>query len=252
MSDFSKILDHPNKDLIITKLVSGDDPKDVSQWLKLKYDGKDETHLRLPATLLQEFVDKYTDQYKFLAQVKKDQLDGKLDKKVYDSLLNNKAWKERLAEAADGEIDIKKKIQQLVVMIEARAEQVFDRIQQNPGNFKGDYVLINYFDKLITALEKADKIVNERPDMLIQHNQSIYVIEQHSVAFQEAIKRVLIQLDPATSARFMELLNEELGKIKERDIAPKPKSIEERKEQVDKLLAVQEAEFVEDDDKDEE
>lgn len=246
MPDFKKILDHPQKDKIISKLAEGETPKNVSQYLKLKYSDDSESHLRLPATLLKEFSDKYFQEGGTLTYIKKiikDEQSGKLDKTIASSLLNNKSWRDRIAEHADKEIDFKKKIQQLVVMIEARVEQVFDKIQQQPGNFKGDYVLINYFDKLLMAVEKADKIVNEKPDQTIEHIHSVQVIEQHSVAFQEAIRRVLAQLDPATSAVFMDLLQEELSKMSEKDIIPKPLTQNQKNKEMDKVEKLIEGEF---------
>ena len=35
--DFSKVLDHPDQDEIISKLMAGVTPKDINEWLKLKY-----------------------------------------------------------------------------------------------------------------------------------------------------------------------------------------------------------------------
>lgn len=212
-ADFSKIINHPDKDRIITKLVGGDPPKTVSEFLKFKYDDPGESHLRLPINLLTEFKDKYLDRYKFLEKVVKDQQDGKLDKKIADSLLNNKSFRDRLAELADEKIDLKKKIVQVLAIIEQRAEQVFDAIQQNPSNFKGDYVLIKYLELLVNAVEKGDKVINERPDMLIQHNISIQLIEQHSLMFQEAIRETLKKFDPEVSVMFMDLLTQKLAEL---------------------------------------
>jgi hypothetical protein len=65
-SDFSKINNHPEKQSIITKLLSGDNPKTVSAYLKDKYPKPDEGHLRIPATLLQTFLDEYADHHGFI------------------------------------------------------------------------------------------------------------------------------------------------------------------------------------------
>jgi hypothetical protein len=230
MSDFKKILAHPEKDKIIGKLVNGESAKDVAQYLKLKYNDKDSSHLRLSAALLEEFIDKYLDQYKFLNKIVDDEKSGKTDKIVYESLLNNKAWKDRIAGLVDDELDLKKKIREMLVRVEVRAEQVFDKIQENPGNFKGDYVLLKYFEAITQMMNAADKIVNERPDKLIQHNISIQMVEQHSVAFQEAIRELLVELDPEISARFMELLTRKLSKLKSDDVltSPQQRTIEAR------------------------
>ncbi len=234
MADIDKLINHPEKDKIIGKLFSGESPRDVAQYLKLKFHGKDEQHLRLSAVFLKELIDKYFGQYKLLDQIIADEKSGKLNTKLAESLINNKVWQERMQENLDKEIDLKKRIQQMIQAIEARAEQVFDKIQENPGNLKGggDYILLKYFDLLINALEKADKIINERPDKLIQADITINMVEQHSVAFQEAIRELLMELDPEISARFMDLLTRKLAKLRDGTAV----SVDTQLEEVDKLL----------------
>jgi len=235
MSEFQKLLDHPEKDKLIGKLTNGESPKDVAQYLKLKYHGNDEAHLRLPTSMLKEFVGKYLSHYKSLSIVLKEEKEGKLDNKVAESLLNNKSWRERVAEYMDDEIDLKQQIQRVAKMLEARLEQVWDKIQENPGNMKGDYIMLKYFDSLTIALEKADKLINERPDKLIQHDITINMVEQHSVAFQETIRELLMELDPETSARFMELLTNKLAKVD--NPSAMPRSLEDRRQTVAALVA---------------
>jgi len=240
MADFSKILSHPEKEKLITKLVQGETPKDVAQYLKIKYHQKEETHLRLSANLLQEFIDKYFNQYQFLDKLVADEKANKTDKLVYESLLNNKAWKNRIADFADEEIDFKKKVQQLVVIISARAEQVFDKIQQNPEGTKGDYALIKWLELLMNALEKADKLVNERPDKIIQHDISVTMVEQHSVLFQETIRELLLELSPEVSARFMDILTTKLNQLKPENVSmPRQKTIEAKKVEILNLLPME-------------
>ena len=40
-------------------------------------------------------------------------------------------------------------------------EQIFDKIQENPGSTKLDYVMTKYFELSTMLLEKADKIINK-------------------------------------------------------------------------------------------
>lgn len=223
MSDFQKIIDHPDQDKIIGKLVSGESAAKVAEYLKVKYHQKDETHLRLSPNLLKEFIEKYLSQYDSLDKIISADKSNKLDKKLAQSILNNKTWKERLAEKEDKEIDIKAKILEILHILEIRAEQVFDQIQQDPKNFKGDYVLIKYFEMLFNAIEKADKIVNDKPDQVIEHSYTVRMVQQHSTAFQEAIRDVLREMDPEFSALFMDRLAERLEALEEpEEVGNKP------------------------------
>ena len=69
MSKYSKIIDHPEKDKIISRLISGDTPKSISDYLQIKYNGPDEAHLRLAQSLLKDFRTNYLEKNKFLDQM---------------------------------------------------------------------------------------------------------------------------------------------------------------------------------------
>lgn len=217
--DFSSILSHPNKEEIISKLLTGTDPKSVSQWLKLLYPEKNQNHLRLSVKILQEFSkSQYVDFYNQYTQeittaVHTGQID-KLDKKVADSIVNNKSLRERLAEHADKEINIKEKFLSLDLLIRDRIEQVFDKIQENPGGWKGDYVLIKWVEQYLKMVENYDKQVNNRPDQIIQHTHTVQYINQQTAAIQDAIREVLATYDPEMAIFLTEKITEKLNNIK--------------------------------------
>ena len=236
MADFNQLLNHPEKQVLIAKLASGESPKDVSAYLRNKYNKPDENHLRIPSTLFKEFMDKYGDHYGFVKQLAKKNIDDKLDKQISKSLLNTKEWAERLAEVTDEEIDFKKKWKQLILVLEARLEQVFDKVQENPGSTKSDYVMGKYVELWMQALEKADKLLNDRPDMRIEHSYTIQMVEQQAVVFQEAIRNVLARLDPGLSNLFIDMLHEEMGKMNSGSDIPAVRNIQRESKSVDKLL----------------
>lgn len=238
MSDFKKIIDHPEKETIISKLVSGDSSKLVSKYLKDKYPGPDENHLRIPATTLQEFLDTYADHHGYVKKIVQRDADSKLDKKIHESLLDNRAWKERVLDGVNKEIDYIERLNNVITILETRAEQIFDMIQGDPEDTrKADYIFTKYMELLMAALEKADKIKNDRPDIRVEHTYTVQMVEQQSVAFQEAIRRVLERLGPEYMSLFMDLLNEEMQRLNPKDIDPMPsqKQIQKEKESLAKL-----------------
>lgn len=214
MADYKKILDHPEVQGIIDKLMMGETPKDVSSYLKHKYDKPDENHLRLSASLLDKFLKNYCNTSDFMNKMVKDEKNGALDKQIADSLLNNKTWKERLANLTDEKIDIEKRLIQQIHIMDVRAEQIFDKIQENPGSTKLDYVMTKYFELSTMLLEKADKIINKAPDQRIEHVHTVQMVEQQSAVFQNAIRRVIARLEPDRANEFMELLAEEMSELK--------------------------------------
>ena len=121
---------------------------------------------------------------------------------------------ERLEKLADTKVDIKQMITELVLTCKARMEQVFDKIQENPTNIKGDYVLLKYFETLFIAMEKFDKIVNNAPDQVIQVNIQNQIAEQYVTIFQETIREVLTGIDAESALLFIEIYTEKLMSVK--------------------------------------
>lgn len=213
--DFSKLLEHPDKDEVISKLISGVKPKDISDWLKLKYPDKEQSHLKLSTKLLKDFIDNNINLYNTLQEDVANLKEGKQqNKKIAESLLNNKTYRERLNEIADNEVDIKKVISDVVFLIRERIEQYWDKMQDNPSNLKPDYGLIKWFEILLNACEKFDKIVNRAPDQVIQHNITMTAVDRHTAIFQDVIREVLAEMEPEAAFLFMEKLREKLELLK--------------------------------------
>lgn len=234
-----KILNHVEKDKIIGKLINGESAKDVAEYLKLKFSDTDQAHLRLSQGALSEFRNKYLAQYKSLDQVLQDDNTKELDKKVFKSLAESKEWHDFQIKELSKDIDLKKKIMETLARVEARAEQVFDSIQQHPErvNGKTDYVLIKYMELIGNLIDKADKIVNEKPDQVVQHNVSIQMVEQHSYAFQEAIRELMVELDPDMASRLMDLITDKLSKLQDPESAKPKRSLSQTVDDAHRLEA---------------
>ena len=214
------IINHPDREEIISKLILGSSPKDISNSLKAKYKAVHEKRFVITEKVISIFQDKYLDLYQHLKEeilVYKNTGNISIDKEIDKTVKNNKTYKQRMDEMLNQEIDIKTTAKKLLIAIEARAEQVFDHIQANPNEFKQDRILIEYFNALSAALEKVNKVVNEAPDQIIQHNFNIQLLDQHVIIIQDAIKDVLSKLDYETSIYFMDLVTEKLKKLKEPD-----------------------------------
>lgn len=237
MVDFSVITDHPDYQEIISKVVIGVGSKDIINWLKVKYPDPDQKHLHLSQKMLQDFIDKHGDLEATLRRdvslVKAgDAADGKLSL----SLMNNKTYRERLEQLSEEKLDVKRIIQELIIAALARFEQVFDRMQENPTSTKNDYVLLKWFEQLISAIEKADKALNNAPDQVIQHNITIQAVEQHTAVLQEAVRETLMHMSPEMASLFVEIFTKKLASLK----AP----IEDRPVTLDTILV--EAEVLKD------
>lgn len=211
-----RILEHPDREEIISKLIISIPPSDIAEWLKAKYTNPGESKFVLSEKLIKSFQDNYLDMYSYIKEdiLKTKQMQSNPEEQLELAIKNNKAYKEKMMELAGKEVDIKSMIANMIVAIETRAAQVFDTIQDDPRNMRTDRILIEWFDLLGNILEKYHKLVNGAPDQIIQHNVTLQVVDQHINVFYDVIKEVLSQMDVETSLYFMEVFNEKISKLK--------------------------------------
>jgi hypothetical protein len=212
-----KIYSHPEREEIISKLTLGVSAEEINVWLSEKYAAVGDKKLIFSAKVLKQFKDEYLDIYKQMredfALVKQEQ--ENIIKDMQTTVQSNSAYRNKLNEYLDKEIDIKSMVKNMILAIESRAAQVFDNIQERPDTIKLDYVLINWFNSLTMILEKYDQIINGSPDKIIQQNNiNIQILDQHIGVFHKVIREVISRLDYDTSLLFVDILNEELKKIK--------------------------------------
>ena len=216
-----KFLEHPDKDEIISKLVMGIPSKDIYDWLKNKYTNVSESKFVISEKNIKSFKDNYLDIYHLIQQdvyKTKQAVNGNAQDQLILAVQNNSAYKSKMLELADKEIDVRKIISNLCVAIENRLAQVFDQIQEDPQNIntKIDRLLIDYTEVLGNILEKYYKFT-EAPSQIVQHNVTLQVVDQHISVFHDVIKDVLSQMDLETSLYFMEVFNQKMEKLKSPD-----------------------------------
>lgn len=213
-----KILEHPDVDELISKMLINTPTSEIHEWLESKYSNLSEAKYVISDKALSNFKNNYLDIYN---HIKKDIVATttnkslSLSEQAELSVRNNKTYKSKMLELVDGEIDIKKIILNMVVGIETRAAQVFDQIQNDPQNTRTDRILIEWFDTLGNALEKYHKLVLGAPDQVIQHNVNIQAVDKYTDVFVDSIKETLSEMGIEYSLRFMELYNEKLTKLKQ-------------------------------------
>jgi len=235
-----KLLESPDLDEITSKLLMGATTKDIHEWLKIKYPSPGDSAFVLSEKMLKAFQEKYLDIYSTIKEdlYKTKSESEQLSKELELSVKGNKTYKQALAELATNELDIKKMIVGMVCQIELRIGQVFDQIQENPDNLKGDRVLMEWFDRLANSLEKYHKLVIEPPQQnSVVNNYNFNMVDETASVFYEAIKEVLNEMDVEVSLLFTEKLTEKLNKLKEKTKtqAPVEARIEEAKLLTEKM-----------------
>jgi len=243
-----KILEHPDKDEIIAKLVLGISPKDVNEWLSDKYSAINGSKFTLSESSLKAFKDKYLDIYNTIREdlLKTQQMiKSNVEEDLSLAIKNNATYRNILVKTAENELDIKRMLANMIIAIETRAAQIFDEIQSDPKNIntRHDRILIEYFDSLGAAIEKHAKYVLNTPDQVIQHNVTVQHIDQHVHVLQDAIRETLADMDVGTSLKFLEIFNEKMSRLKppaEQKVLPTEVRLNEVKllnEEISKKLA---------------
>lgn len=215
-----KILDHPDKDEIIAKLVLDYAAKDIHDWLANKYNNVSEAKFVIAEKSIKTFKDNYLDVYNIIQDdIKKTKqaVATSTEDQLELAIKNNPTYKGKMLELAGKEIDLREMIRNLCVAIETRLGQIFDEIQEDPRNIntRVDRVLIEYAELLGGLLEKYYKFTESPADISIQHNVTLQVVDQHISVFHDVIREVLSQLDLESSMLFMELFNEKMSKLKQ-------------------------------------
>lgn len=221
-----KILEHPDKDEIIAKLVLDYAPKDIHDWLASKYTNVSEKKFVIAEGPIKTFKDNYLDVYHMIQEdisKTKQAVATSTEQQLELTIKNNPTYKGKMLELAGKELDIREMVRNLCFAIETRLGQVFDEIQEDPRNIntRVDRVLIEYGELLGGLLEKYYKFTENPADVQIQHNVTVQVMDQHISVFHEAIREVLSQMDLESSMLFMELISEKMAKLK----APSPEPV---------------------------
>jgi len=214
-----KIIEHPDKDEFISKLVMGFSPKDVHDWLAAKYTNVSESKFVISENSIKSFQSNYLDIYNIIQEdltKTRVAINNSAEDQLEFAVNNSQAYKDLMVKTANEELDIRQTVKRLCVAIETRLGQVFDEIQEDPRNIntKIDRIFLEYAEVLGNILEKYYKFTEAPADQIVQHNVTLQVVDQHISVFHDVIKDVLSQMDLETSLYFMEVFNDKMAKLK--------------------------------------
>ena len=219
--NYKKILDHPDRDEVVSKLIIGISPTDIRDWLEAKYTNVSESKFVLSEKNIKSFKDNYLDFYNEMSQdlalTRAALATTSTSSQLNLVVKSNSAYKDALLKVANNELDIEKIMATMAINVETRMAQVFDEMMEDPRNIntKVDRLFGEYADILANLLDKYHKW-KEKPvaDQIIQHNVTLQVVDQHIAVFHDVIKKVLSQMDLEASMYFLEVWNEEMSKLK--------------------------------------
>ena len=222
-----RLLSHPDKDEIISKLLAGIPASEIVESLAARYNPETEKQFVISEKYIKKFQSEYLDIY---LDIKEDLVKTKQNQSASEQLQQeiqgSPAYHKALEKYIDSEIDIKTILKKMVLNVEMRTSQMFDIIQEDPQNFRPDRTLIEWFNTMMNIIEKYDTVLNGPADQInIQNNINIQVLDDRINVVFNLIKEILANLDYDASLLFIERFNEEMSKVKQATNSP---TLEER------------------------
>jgi hypothetical protein len=214
-----KILEHPDKDEIIAKLVLDYPAKDIHEWLAGKYTNVSETKFVIAEKSIKTFKENYLDVYNMIQEdisKTKQAVVASTQDQLELAVQNNPTYKSKMLELAGKEIDVRQIVARMCTVLEIRFGQLFDNIQNDADNVdtRKERVTIEYGELLGNLLEKYYKFTESPADQVIQHNITVQMVDQHISVLHDVIREVLADIDLESSMRFMEVFSEKMAKLK--------------------------------------
>jgi uncharacterized protein YaaW (UPF0174 family) len=216
---YKKILEHPDRDEVISKLIIGISPSDITDWLKAKYTSVSDSKFIISENILKSFQKNYLDFYQDIQQdIAKTKLavsDGTVDQ-LELAVKSNPTYEDAMLKLASGELNVELMMGKMALAIETRISQIYDIIQEDPRNIntKTERLWSEYIEKASNLLDKYYKWHENNATTVVQHNVTLQVVDQHISVFHDVIKEVLSQMDLETSLYFLEVFNDKMAKLK--------------------------------------
>jgi hypothetical protein len=217
---YKNILEHPDREEIISKLAISIPCDQIESWLSAKYSNVNEKKFVIHESTLKSFQSTYLDFYQDLLQdmskTKSAIASGDSVDSIELAIKKNPAYNDALLKLANGELNLDSMIGKLAIGVELRISQLFDIIQEDPNNIntKQERLFIDYSEMFGNVLDKYYKWKEGQAAMMINSSVNSQLVDRHISALQEAVRDTLQSIDIDASLLFLERLNEKLSKLK--------------------------------------
>jgi len=259
----TRLLNHPDKEEIIQRLLAGVSPNSVYVWLQEKYPTKKDYHLSV--STLSNFRKDYlnldreaTRAIKMEMKKKKlglphnpdinsfkinafkeipDETDEMHALRVKSTLLQSPTYREKLKNITEATLDGPRLIKELVSLLQSRLEVYFNEVAtaSTAGeSLRADKMFAEYVSLMKDLIKDSKKIeddYNAQPeDGTIQLN----VVHEQVGIIRETIKELLVEFQPELALEFMDRLNKKMSVLKYNVV--KPPNVLERVDKLNKQI----------------
>jgi len=212
----SKILTHPDKNTIVRLLSEGRGVRAVAKYLREKYPNDKKLHisvltlqkfrksrLNLEGQVLQE-VKKITSDKDHIKKIKREEAE----------IRKIPAYKEKIKEIVDYHVDIQNELKELLILVKARIEDLFDKASRGDITINEEANLQRYFQIVTTTIERWAKYIEKIADRTVETtNVNITVIEDQMSLMREAVREILMEMDSELAIKFLDKLNRKINNL---------------------------------------
>lgn len=235
-----KILNHPDREEIIQKLVTGISPNNVSKWLEEKYFTEEDKKFRLTAKALSDFRSRYLNLTRDAVRLLKKERQKKelglphnanagsfLERtgeteeehelRVKDTLLQSPTYREKLKDITEAALDGPRLIKELVTLIQSRLEVYFNEIASGSKigeTIKADKQFAEYVSLMKDLVKDAKKIEDDYTSQPDQGHVQLNVVHEQVGLIRDTVKDLLNEFDPNLALEFMDRLNRKMTTLK--------------------------------------
>lgn len=203
-----KVLNHPDKEDMIKRLLGGDSVKEVERWLKEKYPRSKRLHVSYMT--LQKFRAEHLNlKGDVLGDIKNRRTE--LDKETIEAetrmvIQNSSAYQQKIEEIAEGKLDVSKRLLEMDTLINSRLEFYYNLLE-NGGTLREDKIFIEYINTMKGLMQDWKKYVEGVADKRIEHNININVVNEQARILKETVIDVLSEISPELVTVFVERLD---------------------------------------------
>lgn len=209
---FNKVLQHPDKEEIIRKLLDGESLKNVELWLRKKYPKRKQLHVSW--VTLQKFRKEHLNLYgevlEDIKNTRKAKDDETSEAYIKQVIAKSSHYQEKINEIASKELDASKQLIEMNALVEDRLKYYYNFMASGQGSIKEDKVFLEYLKEYRAILESWKKFIEGHVDKKIEHNININVVNEQINVLKGAIFDILREIDPSLVPVFVDRLNKKI------------------------------------------
>lgn len=209
-----KVLNHPDKEEIIKKLIEGESLRGIEEWLKNKYPKKKRLHVSYMT--LQKFrQDHLNIEGQVLDDIKNKRNEKRRDEVIAEhkmEVAKTNAYQEKINQVVDSEIDVTKRLLEMDSLISSRIEFYYNLLQEG-GGVREDKVFLEYVSMMKGIMQDWKKYIEGFADKTVDHNININVAFDQIKILKSVIYEVLEEIDPQLINVFINKLDTKMREL---------------------------------------